>query len=240
MPFNPLPPNNRPKKSRGSNCHTAALEAPCDMDFTLAPLAPISPCSQGALVPRPYPPSFTLVQCPLECLPSQVSLPFSSSIDPNGKARHSPHHWTNSFPPCQRVQGRVDRVNEKSAIEAVSDLSTLDPNNRYNSQASSTASPYTQQNLPVEKNNPRESNQSCSSRYGSPSSLHYGEFPTLANLGTRYPGESQRRISPAFRLSRGFAVNDATSIFGDVVADTPGALGIHHCKHFTMFLQKIW
>lgn len=55
MPFNPLPPNNRPKKSRGSNCHTAALEAPCDMDFTLAPPAPISPCSQGALVPRPYP-----------------------------------------------------------------------------------------------------------------------------------------------------------------------------------------
>ncbi|KAI6046291.1 hypothetical protein EDC04DRAFT_1681616 [Pisolithus marmoratus] len=55
------------------------------------------------------------------------------------KARRLPCHWTNSFPPRQRVQRRAESVNEKPAIEAASEparvfahsLSTpylLDPN----------------------------------------------------------------------------------------------------------------
>lgn len=95
------------------------------------------------------------------CLSSQVPLPFSSSIDPDGKARHLPHHWTNSFLPTNVSKVVLTGVNEMPAIEAVSEyvhyrvfvhsLSTphpgpFDPNNRYNSQASSTASPHTRQN----------------------------------------------------------------------------------------------
>ncbi|KAI6115842.1 hypothetical protein F5141DRAFT_1062051 [Pisolithus sp. B1] len=241
MPFNPLPPNNRPKKSRGSNCHTAALEAPCDMDFTLAPPAPISPCSQGALVPRPYPQvrkyvdrhslSFNVPWSAFQARSRSRSVPVLIRM-----ARHAIRRTTGQihFLPAN-VSKVVLTVLMKSLPSRRSPsffhrvtIHTTEPPRGKECEVVLNGTSSFQHTLSILTKNPRESNQSYSSRYGSPSSLHYGEFPTLANLGTRYPGESQRRISPAFRLSRGFAVNDAASIFGDVVADTPGALGWSH------------
>lgn len=53
------------------------------------------------------------------------------------------------------------------------------------------------------------SSMSYSFRYWLPNhstSLNWQVIPPLENLGTRHLGESQRRISLAFRSSRGFAV----------------------------------